>query len=559
MTQSQRTERAARGARKGSARARAATDDGQQGLVIAERDRPEHAERSVIGCILGNPGMLRHCGGLEPDHFYSLKARFTFEALRALEGEGVPIDLVSVEARLERLNKLEGVGVAFLGECAMEAASPTPEALEPLVHNVTTAARNRAALVAFSDAHRSMQSGSHEPAEALSEVRGQLERFEHERLTASSPRGGHRVADILRSMAADGKPHIPLSLGGGCFADLYEGSVCVLMGASGSGKTTMAIALALEHAQKRGPVLYASYEVDRERAAARIAGILRSRPWSDALRSPHSIADGLDRDFPEAHARFRVIDDKPSLREVQAKVRDLREEFPAQPVLVVFDQLQNMPLPVSDNKRPEDALVEELRVFVSKHRLYAIEISQVSRNNGVAITRGDKLGRAAFDAGAGSSEIERAAEVTLTLGEATEAADDNGQRYKVLRVSLGKVRLGEDDKVFECDFWPATGTYRVGEPKATHQVLSEATTKRAEKARSEALDRVRGAARRLAKPVPKTELVKAAGGKATHTREAVEWLIENRELVESPVPRRGRGDGTGWSLPEYSKAAAAVA
>lgn len=557
--ESRRTARAARGARKG--RGRATTEDGEQtAFTFAERDRPEHAERSVIGCILANPSMLRHCAQLAPEHFFAPKARFTFEAMRQLADEGVPIDRVSVEARLERLNKLEVVGVAFLGECGLTRAAPTPEAIEPLIRDIWQAATNREAAVAMSEALEAMKLGTHEPAEALSEIRGELERFESEHVSSNAPRGGYRLMDILKGMSADGAPHIPLTLGGGCFADLYEGGVCVLMGATGSGKTTMALALALEHAKKRGPVLYASYEVDRQRTAARVAGMLRLRSWSAALCSPHEIAEGIDRDFPAEHERFRLLDDKPDLRLVESTVRDLRDEFPGQPVLVVFDQLQNMPLPVGDgSKRPEDALVEELRIFVNKHRLYAIEVSQVSRNNGVAIARGDKIGRAAADAGAGSSEIERAAEVTLTLGESTDAIGDDGQPYKNQLVSVGKNRLGDGDKVVECHTWPATGTYRVGEPRATHQVLAEANTKRAEKARSEADMRVRGAARKLAKPVTKTELAKAAGGKAAHVREAIERLIEAGELVESPLPRRGRGDGTGWSLPEYKPKASDAA
>lgn len=82
------------------------------------------AEASVLGGIFLRNEVLTLLSALEVEHFYGPKHQAVFMAMRNLEYKATPIDPVTVENELLRLNKLDAVGgLAFLGELALRVPS----------------------------------------------------------------------------------------------------------------------------------------------------------------------------------------------------------------------------------------------------------------------------------------------------------------------------------------------------------------------------------------------------------------------------------------------------
>src|ERR1051325_7423073 len=78
------------------------------------------AEASVLGGILLRNDVLSQLDTLEVDDFYDPRHKAVFGARRNLEAVAKPMDVVTVEAELDKVGKLDAIGgVAFLGELAL--------------------------------------------------------------------------------------------------------------------------------------------------------------------------------------------------------------------------------------------------------------------------------------------------------------------------------------------------------------------------------------------------------------------------------------------------------
>lgn len=78
------------------------------------------AEASVLGGIILRNELLAELDTLEIDDFYHHPHKVVFEAMRNLEAAQQPVDVVTVDAELQRRGKSEAVGgVAFLGQLAL--------------------------------------------------------------------------------------------------------------------------------------------------------------------------------------------------------------------------------------------------------------------------------------------------------------------------------------------------------------------------------------------------------------------------------------------------------
>jgi replicative DNA helicase len=88
-----------------------------------------NAEMAVIGGVLLSNETLAYLADLEVEDFYDHKCKVVFQAMRNLEAEHRPIDLVTLEGEIARTGRLEAIGgVAFLGECSLRV--PTVDNVE---------------------------------------------------------------------------------------------------------------------------------------------------------------------------------------------------------------------------------------------------------------------------------------------------------------------------------------------------------------------------------------------------------------------------------------------
>lgn len=82
-------------------------------------------EAGVLGGVLLRPEVLGLLHFTEVEDFHSPKHQAVFIAMRNLEASGRPIDVLMVEAELQRLERLEAVGgLAFLGVLVLRVPSP---------------------------------------------------------------------------------------------------------------------------------------------------------------------------------------------------------------------------------------------------------------------------------------------------------------------------------------------------------------------------------------------------------------------------------------------------
>lgn len=155
---------------------------GSNGQTPAPAPAPQwnrDAEASILGGVLLDNQVLDRLDGLTPWHFYDYKHVAVFNAIRNLQADGRPIDVVTLENEIARTGKLEAIGgVAFLGELVLRV--PTPENVSEYARDVRTLWTQRRAMETLRDAIRELGGGVHEPAEAVREVAAQLARFDEQ-------------------------------------------------------------------------------------------------------------------------------------------------------------------------------------------------------------------------------------------------------------------------------------------------------------------------------------------------------------------------------------------
>ena len=87
------------------------------------------SEASILGGVILQNSALALVPSLEVEDFYHPRHQIVFAAMRELESQSKPIDVVTLEEEIERMGKLDAIGgVAFIGELALKV--PTPENVE---------------------------------------------------------------------------------------------------------------------------------------------------------------------------------------------------------------------------------------------------------------------------------------------------------------------------------------------------------------------------------------------------------------------------------------------
>ena len=153
------------------------------------------AEASVLGGILLRNEVLTNLDVLEVDDFYDPRHKAVFAAMRNLEATAKPIDLVTLEAELDKAGKLEPIGgVAFLGELALRV---------PTVDNVT----HYADIVSDKHAARKLMLASSEVAargyEDYGDVKDYLDEAEAKIFEATQRRdkaGPERMKELIKKV-----------------------------------------------------------------------------------------------------------------------------------------------------------------------------------------------------------------------------------------------------------------------------------------------------------------------------------------------------------------------
>jgi hypothetical protein len=349
-------------------------------------------------------------------------------------------------------------------------------------------------------------------------------------------------------------PWVSLNLGADELCRIRAGGIVVVMGGSGSGKSSLVANLVVDHARNAGPAIVQSIELPADELAARIVGFRCEATWEQALRGQ------VKREFMEqalALPRLYVIErEHATIANLRACARAVAKAHPGESILVAIDYAQL----VVSSEREARAKVTDAFAQIDKaardERFVAIAISQMSRASANLAVAGEKLGAETASLGAESAAIERFASLTLTIGKKGEQRQDGSHHVEL---SIGKARMSDQgDRVMPMSFFGRTGLWRcAGDAKLAADVRTERDVEKAARTALEIEDMLVGTAERSPAPLSREQLQSqiSKGNKKTR-RAAIEQLVACGRLVE--VARRTRGSG-GWPVWTEARALAAGA
>lgn len=362
------------------------------------------------------------------------------------------------------------------------------------------------------------------------------------------PRRAPELVDTILDRADE--PFTPLRLGADEIARCRPGGTVVVMGPSGGGKSSFVAGLMESHAREQGPALFLSCELPSDEAGARIVGMLTDSSWEDVLlgRVPrHEMERVLD--LP----RLAFLDRRSATLNALGKALAAeREAHPDAPILVAVDYAQIVPSAQADMRIRVNDIMASLDDIAREHRAVIIVVSQMSRASSRSARAGETLGAATTDGGAESAAIERYASVTLTIGKASEPAEDGSQ---VVLLSIGKYRMGQGDRVIPMRYEGRSGRWRVdGAARSAAEVRAEAQAEREDSRTNAAALAMVAYAAKSTEPVTRSDLRAAASVSHAVAAAAVRSLLDAGELVEV---RQRRPRSSSWLIWSRDRAEAA--
>lgn len=420
------------------------------------------AEKAVIGSVLLNNNALTLIGYLSATDFYDPRHRVLFEIIRTLESDNNPIDSITMEEELRRMNKKDAVGeLAYLSELAMSVpVSDNIEYYATIVKETCTA--------------RDLMSVAAEVTQKGYEDYGDLAAYLDEAeakvfsVTQRSQRGAPKptkdllieVFDLLdsRSTAEGGITGIPT-----LFADLDKtlaglqpSELTILAARPSMGKTSLAMSIAQNCAtEKQWPVLVFSLEMSSPQLMERMLcsearvdsfSFRRGTIKDDDMNSLTRAADHL------AQAPI-LIDDTPALtlHELRAKSRRFRSNkmlFRDKPFgLIVVDYLQlmqgNNTTRFSSNREQEISEISRgLKALAKEINCPVLALSQLNRS---LESRPDK--RPMMSDLRESGAIEQDADLILFIYRDEVYSKDDCEFPGIAEIIIGKNRHGPITKV----------------------------------------------------------------------------------------------------------------
>ena len=412
------------------------------------------AEKSVLGCMMQDREALSLAFELlTADDFYQPANREIFDAMHALNTQGMPIDLVTVDDELTRRGTLEGVGGSnYLVE--LSQSMPSTVNARAYVQIVDEKATLRRMIKATSD----IASACYEQTEAVSDILGVAEKSifdiimrRHEGSTLT------HIADVLPDTylrieqltelkgGIDGVPTGFVDLDN-LLTGLHGGELVIVGARPSMGKTSFAMNIIGYAATMAGKTTAMfSLEMSREQLATRllsseacventrlVTGSLRETDW-EKIAAAAGVLNRVD---------IR-IDDNPmlSVADMNAKCRRIDSLG-----LVVIDYLQLM-TSASGGRSGENRqqVVSEmsrmLKVMAKELNVPVICLSQLSRANE---KRDDK--RPMLSDLRESGAIEQDADIVMFLYR-DDYYNEDSEKRNIAECIVAKNRHGETGKV----------------------------------------------------------------------------------------------------------------
>lgn len=346
------------------------------------------AERATLGAVLiEREAIVALAGWLKPDHFYLEKHRWVYEAMLTLYSQRTPPDLQTVANELRRRERLIAVGdIPFLVELSNNV--PTAYHVEyygRIVHNTAVLRRGikaggRIAAICFSEPD--------DLATVLADIQREVNDLQPDGATGDELVPLSAVVDEFMA-AWESKVEAGILTGISDYdrmtGGLQRGTLVLVAGRPGTGKTSLALNWAEYIAQRGQPVAFFSLEMHRrellQRLLARRTGLDSRKIAARDVTKPE-----LERLVDEWERLSRLplhIDHTGALPIAELRRRALR--FAAtcnKPPLVVVDYLQLIAGPKEKNGTREQevgAVSRYLKALAKELDTSVIALSQLSR------------------------------------------------------------------------------------------------------------------------------------------------------------------------------------
>ncbi len=335
------------------------------------------------------------------------------------------------------------------------------------------------------------------------------------------------LADVVWARKDD--PWISLALGDDEIVRVRAGGIAVIMGGSGSGKSSLVANMLIRHARDHGPAIALSIELPADELAARIVGIKCDASWEDALRGRvplEHVREAL------ALPRMAVIDRRDAtIANLRACAEAMRAEYPGQPILAAIDYAQLLHSNEREMRMRVADAFDQIDDVAREQRLVAIAVSQMGREGARAAREGERLGIETADLGAETAAIERFATITLTIGKSGEPREDGS---KSVELSMGKSRMGNvGDSVRELTSWGKSGLWRcAGEAQPAAKVRENREVEKTQKREKSTEMQIIGLASTSKTPVTRNQLIEGSTGRRVEILRAISKLIASGDLVE---------------------------
>jgi len=427
------------------------------------------AERCIVGGLIMEPSRIGEVAerGVEPPDFFTSLYGKIFASMLQLEGEGKPIDEITLREALVTDKELtDAGGVGFLSGLTNGLFRKIP--LDHYCRMVKDAAAQRRVLLLCTTTTAKITEGERCSA-VLDFVSAEFESIRE--WNRSVERGPVHVSTVTKELApaleraANGVGQMMGTPTG--YSDIDQltagwqaGDYDILAARPSAGKTALAIEFALRQLRAGNPVAFFSLEMSRgaiyQRMVCREAGVN-----SQYLRSGHLSSSNLKR-ITAAVARIDGlplwIDDSAGLRasDLRWRVRSLAKRRGIK--FVVVDYLQLLRSPGKDRFESVTNSSIELKAA-------AKEIGQITGGTLLALSQLNRAGvgeRPRLEHLRESGQLEQDGDVIFLLADADGAV--NGQVQSSTKIlDIAKQRNGPCQEV-RFTFLPAVGGFEQAMP-----------------------------------------------------------------------------------------------
>jgi len=349
------------------------------------------AEQAVLGAVfLSQDALIEAMEFVDAEDFYQHANQLVFQAMMNLNDAEEPVDVVTVQNELDRLNQIEDIGgVSYLAELA----SAVPTAANTTYY--AKIVKNKSTLRRLINAATSIVTRSFEQDDDVDSIIDQSEKDIMDVSENRNHKGFRRISDVVKSSFEEidklydqDSDVTGLSTGykdlDAMTTGLHKDELVILAARPGVGKTAFALNLAQNAATKSGAtVAIFSLEMGAESLVNRMlcsegsidanalrTGKLDENQWNSLVVAMGSLS------------RTNVyIDDTPGIKmaEIRSKCRRLLKES-GHLDLVIIDYLQLIEGTGQENRQQEVSVISRnLKKLAKELHVPIIALSQLSR------------------------------------------------------------------------------------------------------------------------------------------------------------------------------------